>query len=118
MSKCSMFAGAILVVMFLVGTAYGGQGKADQAAGQGRLNINTATAEEFQLLPRVGDSTAKNIIDYRKAHGPFKTVDGLEKVRGIGKKKLVSLRPYIKTDGKSDFEPRKQKSAEERKPAS
>ena len=118
MRKCSIFTGAILVVMFLCSSAYGGQGKAVQAAGQGKININTATTEEFQLLPKVGESTAKNIIEYRKAHGPFKSVDGMEKVKGIGKKKLASLKPFLKTEGKSDFEPRKQKSAEERRPAS
>ncbi len=118
MRKCFIVTGAILVVMFLCSAANGGQGKVAQAAGQGRININTATTEEFQLLPRVGEATAKNIIDFRKAHGPFKSVDGMEKVKGIGKKKLASLRPYIKIDGKSDFEPRKQKSADERRPAS
>ena len=118
MSKCSIFTGAILIVMLLCSTVYGGQGKAVQAAGQGKININTATVEEFQLLPRVGEATAKNIIDFRKAHGPFKSVDGMEKVRGIGKKKLATLKPYLKTEGKSDFEPKKQKSAEEKRPAS
>jgi comEA protein len=115
--RCTILAGVILVVMIVGGAAYG-QGKTAQAAGQGKININTATIEEFQLLPKVGEATAKNILDFRKAHGSFKSVDDLEKVKGIGKKKLQSLRPYIKIDGKSDFEPTKQKSFDEKRPTS
>jgi competence ComEA-like helix-hairpin-helix protein len=108
-----MFAGAILGCYVFSRYGIRWTGKGDQAAGQGRLNINTATAEEFQLWPRVGDSTAKNIIDYRKAHGPFKTVDGLEK-SGHRQEEARITGPLHQDGGKSDFEPRKQKSAEER----
>lgn len=59
------------------------------------LNINTATAEELETLPKIGPQMAQRIIDYRKAHGGFASVDALQNVKGIGKKTLEKLRPFI-----------------------
>lgn len=95
----------ILVVMFFSGMAYG-QGK----NAQGKINVNSATIEELQLLPGIGESTAKSILAYRKANGSFKSISELVKVKGIGEKKYKSLQGYVKTDGKSDFEPKKPKN--------
>lgn len=50
----------------------------------GRININTATVEELDTLPRIGPSTAQAIVDYRTQNGPFKTVQDIMKVPGIG----------------------------------
>lgn len=58
------------------------------------VDINSASAEELAGLPGIGDSKAKAIIEYRAAE-PFKTVDDLKKVKGIGDKMLESLRPDI-----------------------
>ncbi|RMI15480.1 MAG: helix-hairpin-helix domain-containing protein [Calditrichaeota bacterium] len=59
------------------------------------ININTASAEELQQLPRVGPKTAARIIRYREEHGPFATKRDLMKVKGIGPKTLERLRPLI-----------------------
>ncbi len=56
-----------------------------------RLNINTANEDQLQQLPGIGASTAKKIISDRTANGPFKSVDDLLRVSGIGEKKLASL---------------------------
>jgi competence protein ComEA len=61
----------------------------------GRLNINIATAAELELLPDVGPALAKRIIEYRRAHGAFKTVEDLDNVPGIGPKTLEKLRPLV-----------------------
>lgn len=49
----------------------------------GRLNINTATAEELTLLEGIGQKTAQKIIDYRAEHGGFTVIEDLAQVRGI-----------------------------------
>ena len=59
------------------------------------LNINTATAEELETLPKIGPQMAQRIVDYREAHGKFAAVDALQNVKGIGKKTLEKLRPFI-----------------------
>jgi competence protein ComEA len=65
----------------------------------GVVNINTAGAEQLQLLPRVGPALAARIIDFREAHGPFSSVDELVAVKGIGETSLDRLEPYVTTDG-------------------
>ena len=59
------------------------------------LNINTATVEELQTLPNIGETTAQRIIDYRTQHGDFASVDALQNVKGIGTKTLEKLRPFV-----------------------
>ena len=54
----------------------------------GKININTATVEELTQLQKVGPTTAERIVAYRDANGPFKTVDDLKNVKGIGEKIL------------------------------
>jgi competence protein ComEA len=86
----------MLVLIVLTTTA----GSTEPAA-KGVVNINTATAEQLKLLPRIGPSTADRIIEFRKANGPFKKADELLAVRGIGEKSLANLRPYVVTEGKT-----------------
>ena len=64
------------------------------------ININTANAEELQLVPGIGPVTAGKILQMRKSYGPFKSVDDLEAIRGIGKKRLDKMRKYL-TVGKA-----------------
>ena len=67
----------------------------------GVVNINTATAEELQLLPGIGEARAKAVIELRKQNGGFKSVDELVQVKGIGETALKRLRPYVRTQGKT-----------------
>jgi len=63
-----------------------------------RININIATAQELEVLPRVGPVTAQNIIDYRERSGDFKTTRDIMRVRGIGQITFENLRDLITVD--------------------
>lgn len=63
--------------------------------GSSPVNINTATAEELQSLPRIGPAMAQRIIAWREAHGGFRSVDELDAVPGIGPSMLENLRPLV-----------------------
>ncbi|MBX3118263.1 MAG: helix-hairpin-helix domain-containing protein [Fimbriimonadaceae bacterium] len=60
------------------------------------ISINSATAAQLETLPGIGPVTAAKIIEYRKANGSFKSIDELEKVKGIGPKKLEAVRKYVR----------------------
>lgn len=59
------------------------------------LNVNAATVKELRQLPGVGKVTAERIVAYRDANGAFVSVDGLSKVKGVGKKTLEKIRPLV-----------------------
>jgi competence protein ComEA len=59
------------------------------------VNINTATAEELESLPGIGEVTAQRIIDYREANGPFETIEDIQNVSGIGPKTFEGMRDLI-----------------------
>ena len=63
--------------------------------GSAPVNINTATAEELQTLPRIGPAMAQRIIAWREAYGGFRSVDELDAVPGIGPSMLENLRPLV-----------------------
>jgi competence protein ComEA len=61
----------------------------------GPINVNSATAEQLDVLPGVGPTTAAAIVAHRDQHGPFQTVEQLGDVRGIGPVKLDALRGLV-----------------------
>ena len=73
-------------------------GRSPSAAGVAAppmVNINTALATQFEALPGVGPVTAARIIEYREKNGPFKKVEELMNVRGMGEKTFLKLRPQL-----------------------
>jgi competence protein ComEA len=72
--------------------AASGGGGATQGA---TVNINSATEADFENLPGIGPVLAQKIVDYREQHGPFRSVQDLMKVSGIGQKKFESLQAYV-----------------------
>ena len=68
---------------------------------QEKLDLNTATQEELDALPGIGPVKAEAILQYREESGPFRTVEEIMEVEGIGEKTLEQLRPYITVEGES-----------------
>jgi comEA protein len=66
-----------------------------------KININTALRTELMNLPGVGESTADKILQYRKQN-PFKSIEDLMQVKGIGPKKFEKIRPYIVTGSRRE----------------
>lgn len=62
------------------------------------ININAASSAELESLPGIGPALAGRILADREANGPFKTVEDLDRVRGIGPKTLERLRPLIRVE--------------------
>ena len=71
------------------------QGAASKPAAPTKVNVNTGTVAQFDALPGVSPTVAKNIVDYRTKYGPFKKLEDLDKVSGIGPATLEKLRPYL-----------------------
>ena len=67
----------------------------DGGSPAGPIDLNRATADQFEQLPGVGPATASAIIDDRRRNGPFATVDDLDRVPGIGPAKLAALRDLV-----------------------
>ena len=62
---------------------------------QGTININTATLEELQTIKGIGKKKAEAILQYRKEHGVFRTKEDLLQVKGIGKKALEAIESQV-----------------------
>lgn len=71
----------------------------EQSGQTGKININTASLAELVTLPGIGPVKAQAIIDYRNQNGPFRAVDDLLKVSGIGPKTLETIRDKITVFG-------------------
>jgi competence protein ComEA len=59
------------------------------------VNLNTATVQELQQLPGIGEKTAERIVEYRQKNGSFKKIEELMNVQGIGEKSFLKLRTQI-----------------------
>jgi len=64
-------------------------------APRGPVDINTADLDELQTLDGIGPALAGRIIEYREAHGPFQSVEGLLEVKGIGEATLEQFREDV-----------------------
>ncbi len=67
-------------------------------AGQGAINLNTATAADLERLPFVGAYMARQIVAFRERHGPFAAVDSLVRVPGIGPATVGRLQGLVRVE--------------------
>jgi len=105
----SLIAAAVLVAALPQRAAAeqraGGRTSA-RATSTGIVNINTASAAELESLPGVGAKTAARIVEYRQKNGPFKKIEDLMNVRGIGEKNFLKLKPQLTVAAaKADHDP-------------
>jgi competence protein ComEA len=98
-----MFRTLLLIALFVAALAGGASAmpvQETQAAPAAKaastpVNINTASAAQLEELPGIGPKTAQRIVDYRQKNGPFKKVEDLMNVSGIGEKSFLKLKPMV-----------------------
>ena len=94
-------AGAAKAEQRSEGTAEAGEESTDMRAeaavepDPGLLDLNRATAEELDFLPGIGPAKARAMVEDRNRNGPFRSVDDLTRVKGIGPKLLDKLRKLV-----------------------
>ena len=99
MHRFVSIAGAALALAALLVTA--GTPVLAEEKITGVVNVNTASAAELEMLPGIGASRAKAVIEAREAKGGFKSLDDLLAVKGIGEASLAKLRPHLTLEGKT-----------------
>ena len=101
-------AGFVLAALLLLAPLVGQSGEASgdtksppQTRLIGVINVNTATPEQLELLPGIGPARARAIVEHRKKAGPFKRVEELTSVSGIGDRALERIRRHCAVQGKT-----------------
>jgi len=92
------WVGVFLALLMLAGAALPPPAAA-QPPGE-KVNINTAAVDDLVTLPGIGKSYAQRIVEYRDKNGPFKKVEDLLNVRGIGEKTFERIRDRITVGAK------------------
>ena len=101
---------ALVVVSLLAASSHAAAQSSSRSAGKEAkaapagavVNINTASASELDALPGIGAKVAARIIEYRQKNGPFKKIEELMNVQGIGEKNFLKLKPQISVGGKAE----------------
>ena len=103
MHRFASVAGAALALAALL--VFSGAPAFTEEKITGVVNVNTASAAELEMLPGIGASRAKALIEAREAKGGFKSLDDLLAVKGIGEASLAKLRPHLTLEGKTTAHP-------------
>ena len=101
MRKSLKFLAVAVVVLTIGASGLFAQEGSGAPAVAGVININTADAAQFALLPRLGLKAGERIVQYRAEHGPFKKTTDLMQVKGIGAKTYEGLSAYVAVEGKT-----------------
>ena len=101
---CLLLAAVLLLGARLGWMAFRGGGvrrfdELPQRAAPMQLDLNTVGWPELSNLPGIGELLAREIVAYRQVHGPFRTLDELTQVRGIGDQRLREIRDFLKIAG-------------------
>lgn len=98
MKKMRLFVAAMMMILLFGAMTSNAATKQETFAGT--VNINTATESELERLPGIGPSKAKAIVEYRQA-APFKVIEEIANVKGIGKVLAEKLKQYLRISGAS-----------------
>ena len=105
----AIFIAAILMLAFAASARAdplaeaGPPASAAPKSSDGVVNLNDASEDELTRLPGIGPGKARAIAEHRHVH-PFRRIDELTKVKGIGRKTFGHLRPYLTTVGPSTLD--------------
>ncbi|MET0553303.1 MAG: helix-hairpin-helix domain-containing protein [Vicinamibacteria bacterium] len=95
--KKNRFVAAALAALFAVALSAGSGFAAAKPAPAGKINLNTATADQLTAVPGIGVKLAARIVEHRQKNGSFKSVQELMNVKGVGEKSLGKLEPFLST---------------------
>lgn len=97
--KTNRLVAAALAVLFALTLSAGSALAAAKPAPSGKINLNSASAEQLTAVPGIGDKLAARIVEYRQKNGSFKNVQELMNVKGVGEKSFGKLEPFLSTGG-------------------
>lgn len=89
------FNGPVFEDFHVIPNAVAVPAQPDDPVASGPVSINQADVERLRTLPHIGPKTATAIVEYRRANGPFQSIDALAQVRGIGSATVERLRPLV-----------------------
>jgi competence ComEA-like helix-hairpin-helix protein len=95
-SRCRILIVTLAIVLACVSAA-----SANKKPPLRPVNLNAATALELQQVSGIGPSTADKILKMRKSYGPFKSVDDLRAIKGIGPKRMESTLRSVRSHRKN-----------------
>lgn len=99
------FLTAVILFILSAGLAHAAGPDMKNSGKAGVINVNTASEDQLRMLPLIDSRLARDIVDYRNANGPFKSVDELRNVRSISKDRFDQIRQYLVTSGDTTFNP-------------
>lgn len=92
----AVLLGSLLTLLFVAAVSYfGGRPAEGDQAPPARVDLNRASAAELRTLPGIGPKLAEAIVERRDKNGPFKQIEELRKVTGVGPAVLERLRPFV-----------------------
>jgi competence protein ComEA len=93
--KQNRLVAAALALLFTLGLSAGSAFAAAKTPPAGKVNLNTASAQQLTDVPGIGEKLASRIVEYRQKNGSFKNVQELMNVKGVGEKSLGKLEPFL-----------------------
>lgn len=98
-----------MIFAFALALVWAAPSHADDASAK-KIDINSASMKELQTLPQIGAAVAQRIVDYREKHGKFSKIEEIMKVKGIGEKTFLKIKPLITVGQESKTKKEKQEN--------